>query len=237
MRWNDFFHTREPFQPYGLSYYISILVLVAIGYILIHTAKKSAEHRKEFLFRLISVVISLTIVTWGIIEVALGRFYIESDLPLIFCNLIGLLLPIFAFYKRQWLFDLLYYIIMAGAVMSVITPALKQAYPHYEAFKFWIVHGGLVIFILYQIIIFGYWPKLRGIFTSFLFIQGYLIFIIGINFLLDANYLFLWEKPTTASILDLLGPWPYYIIFMDLILIPYFFILYAPIWLIKRRRV
>ncbi|WP_425391257.1 TIGR02206 family membrane protein [Ekhidna sp.] len=235
MKWSDVFYTEEPFRPYGLSYFISILVLIVVGYLLIELGKKSAGPKRDFIFKVIASIVSLSIIAWAIIEIALDRFYIESDLPLIFCNLIGLFLPIFAFYRKQWLFDILYYIIMAGAVMSVLTPALKQAYPHYEAFKFWIVHGGLVIFILYQMIVYGYWPTRKGILTSFLFIQAYVLFIIGVNYILDANYLFLWEKPTTASILDILGPWPYYIIIMDLILLPYFFILYAPIWLIRRK--
>ena len=49
-----------------------------------------------------------------------------------------------------------------------------------------------------------------------------------INSALGSNYVFLNTKPTVTSLFNILPPWPYYIIFMELIGIACFLILYLP---------
>lgn len=222
------------YEFYGVEYFTTILILMMLGVFIIQRASTISEQSQLKLQRILSFVISLAIITWTAIEIILGQFNLGEDLPLIFCNLIALLLPIYTYYNRQWLFEVLYFIILAGAIQSVITPALDYGLPHHDTIKFWIVHGGLIIFVFYSIVIERKLPSWKGILHSFLFVQGYVLLILGVNFLLDANYLFLRERPPTASILDLLGDWPYYIIVMDLILIPYFVILYLPILVVKK---
>ena len=50
----------------------------------------------------------------------------------------------------------------------------------------------------------------------------------GVNVLLDANYLFLREKPEGASILDALGPWPWYVIWLICLAMVLCFVCYLP---------
>lgn len=154
--------------------------------------------------------------------------------PVVFCNFIAPFLPIYAFYRRKALFDIIYYLMAAAATQAVITPGLKYNFPHYEFFKFWTVHGGLLIVIIYVIVVFREMPRFKGIFSTFLFLQVYVLVNIGVNFLLEANYLFLREKPQFFSVLRALGEWPYYILIMDMLIIPYFMLLYIPIYLYQR---
>ena len=60
----------------------------------------------------------------------------------------------------------------------------------------------------------------------------YMVAIFFINTALGSNYVFLNTKPTTTSLFNVLPPWPYYIIFMELIGIACFLLLYLP-FLIK----
>jgi uncharacterized membrane protein YwaF len=60
--------------------------------------------------------------------------------------------------------------------------------------------------------------------------------MIGLNFLLDANYSYLNEKPKSASVLDLFGEWPYYILVVQLIVIPLFLIIYLPFFFTGRNK-
>jgi len=236
MNIQDLFYTTEKFEWYGVEYFTALGLLSSIGAWLIWKGKNSNEKWKDVILKSISILLSSVILTWAVIEMTLGGFHVESDLPLIFCNFFALILPVFAFYRKQVLFNILYYIILAGAIQSIITPGLKLNFPHYEFLKFWTVHVFLIVFVLYLMIVFKKRPTFKGILHSLIFIQGYIVVIVLINWLLDSNYLYLNIKPEHDTLLALLGGWPWYIVWMDLILIPYFLILYLPVWLIFRKR-
>ncbi len=59
-----------------------------------------------------------------------------------------------------------------------------------------------------------------------------------INMLIGSNYLFIAHKPPTASLLDVLPPWPYYIAYIEAIGLVMCLILYIPFiikdWRAKR---
>jgi uncharacterized membrane protein YwaF len=58
-----------------------------------------------------------------------------------------------------------------------------------------------------------------------------------INYTLNANYFYLNEKPQSASILDYFGEWPWYILVAQLIIIPYFLLIYLPFYVVEKRKV
>ncbi|BAO74712.1 hypothetical protein WPG_0482 [Winogradskyella sp. PG-2] len=79
-------------------------------------------------------------------------------------------------------------------------------------------------------------PVLKSVFKSFLALQLYVVLMIGLNYLLDANYFYLRKKPKSASVLDYFGEWPYYILVVQLIIIPLFLIIYLSFYLSEKRR-
>ena len=56
----------------------------------------------------------------------------------------------------------------------------------------------------------------------------YMVIIFGVNMVLGSNYLFIAHKPETPSLIDVLGPWPWYILSLEAIAIVSCLILYAP---------
>jgi uncharacterized membrane protein YwaF len=60
--------------------------------------------------------------------------------------------------------------------------------------------------------------------------------MVVINFILKANYFYLNKKPQSVTLLDYFGEWPFYLITTQLIIIPYFLLIYLPFYLSKRRR-
>mgnify|MGYP000625046896 CR=1 FL=1 len=59
--------------------------------------------------------------------------------------------------------------------------------------------------------------------------------IIGtINWLLDSNYLYLCDKPIVNNPL-IVGDWPWYIVFLEIIALIHFWLLYQPIKLFKNK--
>jgi hypothetical integral membrane protein (TIGR02206 family) len=74
----------------------------------------------------------------------------------------------------------------------------------------------------------GYRPTWRSIRKVLLGGNLYLLLVGLINWMLGSNYLFIAHKPETASLLDVLGPWPWYILVMEALALVMTLLLYLP---------
>ncbi len=74
----------------------------------------------------------------------------------------------------------------------------------------------------------GFRPTWKSLLRVALWINVYMAVVFGVNMLIGSNYLFVAHKPPTASLLDLLPPWPWYILWMEAIGLVMCLILYLP---------
>ena len=81
--------------------------------------------------------------------------------------------------------------------------------------------------MIYASAVYGMRPTVKSIFKAFGAIQIYLVFIVGVNALIGSNYLFLMRKPEHTSLLDVLGDWPFYILVEELLILPFFFLIFG----------
>jgi hypothetical integral membrane protein (TIGR02206 family) len=222
---------------FGVQHGLALLFFALVGYKLIQSAKNWPQKKQVRTGIIMAFVLSATLITWTVLKIYIHGFDIKEDLPLHLCNMVSLLLPLFAVYRKQWVYEILLFWILAGTSQAMITPDLVNGFPHYHFLKYWIVHAGLVIFIMYATLIFGMRPTVKSIFKSFLALQGYFILMLLINNVLGSNYLFISHKPEQGSLLDYFGEWPYYILVAELILFPYFFLIYLPFYLTRKKAI
>ena len=135
------------------------------------------------------------------------------SLPLALCR-INEFLCIYMLLKRSYrVFEIAYFLAI-GSVAALLTPDLPVGFPDTRFLLFFLSHGLTVLAVLYTIFAYGFRPTLRSVGAVFVFLALYTVLIAGLNLLLEANYLFLMEKPEGATILDYLGPWPVYVFVM-----------------------
>ncbi len=133
------------------------------------------------------------------------------------------------------MFEILVFWIIGGTLQGVLTPDISVGFPSFDYFRYWTVHLGLLSVIFYFIFVFKMKPKLKSVFKSFLALQLYIVLTMALNYSLDANYFYLNEKPVSASLLDYFGEWPYYLLVVQLIIIPLFLIIYLPFYFAERK--
>ena len=212
-----------------------ILFAMGLGFLLINYAKDNlSEEKQRKALHLFAIFLSLTIVVFHSYQISLGGYKLQTDLPLYLCSLIALLIPIFTHYRKYWMYEILLFWIIAGTSQGILTPDIADGFPHPDYFRYWIVHLGLVIIILYATVVFKMKPTLKSVFKSIVALQFYVVFMILINYILDANYFYLNAKPESSSLLDYFGDWPFYIIVGQLVLVPYFLLIYLPFYLSER---
>lgn len=82
----------------------------------------------------------------------------------------------------------------------------------------------------------GFRPTWRSLGRVFLKTNVYMAIVFVINRWIGSNYLYITQKPPTASLLDMLPDWPYYIIHIELIGLFTALLLYLPFALRDRHR-
>tara|TARA_R100001377_G_scaffold84046_1_gene66761 strand:- start:106 stop:522 length:417 start_codon:yes stop_codon:yes gene_type:complete len=133
------------------------------------------------------------------------------------------------------MYEILLFWIISGTLQGVVTPDIAIGFPSLDYFRYWIVHLGLLTIIFYATLVLKMRPTLKSVFKSFLSLQVYAVILVGINYVLDANYSYLNRKPESASALDYFGDWPNYLLVMEAILIPFFLLIYLPFYLTRNR--
>ena len=91
-----------------------------------------------------------------------------------------------------------------------------------------ISHGLLVTSDIFMTTVEGFRPTWKSILRVAIVANIYLVIIYFVNVTLGSNYMMLNGKPATASLLDSLPAWPYYIPFLELIGVVTCLLLYAP---------
>ncbi|KAL0222585.1 hypothetical protein RCL1_002439 [Eukaryota sp. TZLM3-RCL] len=134
------------------------------------------------------------------------------------------------FHFNQISFEVLYFWSLCGASQALISPDVPFSFPHFRFIQTHISHGMIIASTVYLLAV-----EHRAV-TSLAFIRVviitnvYALFVYFINCYFGTNYMFLNKKPDSATLLDHLGKWPYYIISLEILLVILFGIAYLP-WL------
>ncbi len=174
----------------------------------------------------------IPVVLWTLAGVQIARdpgpLRLDLILPFHVCYFLNLLMPVMLWRKSYFLFEISYFMVMAGCIQALLTPDIPQSFPDTLNIRYFFVHIGLVQSILFAIFVYGFRPTWHSFGKSFLWSNIYFVFISGINYLLDTNFMYLRHKPPTPTLLDLFGEWPWYILGGELLALVLFTVVMLP---------
>ncbi|MCB0269973.1 MAG: TIGR02206 family membrane protein [Calditrichaeota bacterium] len=189
--------------------------------------------QQVWLNRLMAMYLSGTIIVWTFVRLGLKRFDYKNDLPLDICNIIALFLPIAMWQPTQSVNEILYFWVLVGTLQAIITPNVEDGFPTYTFFKYFTVHSGLVVYIIYSTTVFGLYPDWISIWKSIAYLHIYAVLILIVNLLIGSNYFYILRKPNKPSLLDYLGPWPWYLLACEVLIAVLCLVVYLPVWLLR----
>ena len=230
---DSFLIDNGTFFPYTGEHFWTVLWSVLIGISIILYARRLNEDKQRRFALIFGMLILFSQLVKIPIRIYLGVFDITEDLPLQLCNMLPFVLPFAVYFKKRLLWAILFMWVMAGTFQSLITPTLVESFPHYEYFRYWIVHCGLVALALYPIFVYGFKLKLSDVWKSLLALNILAFIMYLINLGLDSNYMYLMAKPPGRTLYDILGPWPWYILSLEFVALLLFSLLYLPFSFIK----
>jgi hypothetical integral membrane protein (TIGR02206 family) len=126
------------------------------------------------------------------------------------------------------LFDIVYYLGLAGAGMTCITPELFAPLWSLSSVQFFIAHGGVVIAVLYLVWTKQKRPRPGSVVKAFAAVIGWALFVGVFNLVYKTNYMFLCRKPAGATAVDFFGPWPTYLLVTAAVALFLFTLLWLP---------
>ncbi len=229
----DMFFTRNYTDTsFGLfsSAHLGILfVLCILNLIMIFSLKKTNSTKLNYFRFSLAFFLILLEASSHIWRIAAGKWALNTSLPLHLCGVSIYLSAIMLINrKNRILFEVLYFWGLGGALMALVTPNLNYPFPHFMFLKFFIAHSCIITAVLYMTIVENFRPVLKSLWRVFAITNIYMLFIGIVNYLINSNYLYLCHKPGNTTLLDLMGPWPFYIAGIGIVGLTIFFISYLP---------
>ena len=140
----------------------------------------------------------------------------QYNLPLHFCSFMSVFAFIALWWRVRRACAIVYFGVLAGSIQGLITPAMADGYPSMAFFVFFIAHSLLLVVALAIPVLLGWrargWDDLK----TLLMMDAYLLFIHPINLWLSTNYGYTMGAPIPGTLLDYLGPAPWYYLWAQL---------------------
>ena len=226
-------HPAGWFSPYGASH-LTVLVVFAIGSAaLIWIGRRQTESQARLFGRALGTI---TLVIFGVALVyKLIHLSIDHSVPLQLCDLAELTAAYALWSHRKWAFTLAYFWGLPLSSQALITPDLNAGdFPSHDFVTFFALHLLVVWAAIYLTWGYGMRPTWRGYRFAVTTTLAWGAFTLAFNTITGSDYGFLNRKPANGSFLDLLGPWPSYVL-AEVIIVGAVWALMTWPWETKRR--
>jgi hypothetical integral membrane protein (TIGR02206 family) len=226
------------FELFGTGHLICIGIVIAANLFLLARGRQLSEQTGLWLRYSLAAILVTNETIWHLWNLSAGFWTIQTMLPLHLCSLLVWLCAVMLVTGSYRIYEFAYLLGVGGALQALITPdAGVYGFPHFRAFQTQISHGSIITSAILMTTVVGYRPTWGSVGRVLVGINLYMVLVGLVNWLIGSNYLFIARKPDTASLIDLLGPWPYYIIWIEVIGIVTILLLYAPFAVLDARRI
>jgi hypothetical integral membrane protein (TIGR02206 family) len=227
--------TASPeFHPFNAQHLITLGVLILFGYLIVWVSKRSTPAQRAWIGRLLAAVLfSYAAVTYLQKGVA-HELSVDYALPLELCHWVLIACLVSLVRPNQLTSEMAYFWGFAGTLQATLTPDIGHGFPSWEFVEFFWSHGGILLAIVFIIAGQGFRSRKGSVVRMLLAVNCYAIAVGITDGIFHWNYGYLRQKPVGPSLLDYLGPWPWYLASLEGIAVVSFLLLDLP-WRILDR--
>ena len=210
------FAAQREFTAYGPSHW-TVLVIFAIGAVfLVWLGRRQTESQARLFGRILGALL-LTAFCVSLVY-KLVQPTIDGSVPLQLCDIAELTAAYALWSQRHWAFALGYYWGLVLSSQALITPDVGTPrdgapdFPHHLFITFFTLHVLVVWSAIYLTWGRGMRPHWRDYRFAIIMTLAWAAITFTFNVIAGTNYGYLNRKPPVASLLDVLGPWPVYLL-------------------------
>ncbi len=202
------------FTPYGLLH-VALLALTVVGAVLLvrfgrHHRDTPRADRFTRGFAVVQLVVTLGFM---IIWLLPPFFDLGQSLPLHLSDLLRLVTAYALWTRRPLASALTYYWGLTLNPQAMLTPDLHpDIAPVLEIVSYWSQHMLVMWAVIYLTWALGLHPNWRSYRLAVAATLGWAGVVLALNRALGTNYGYLNRKPGGASLFDLMGDWPWYLL-------------------------
>ena len=199
------------FEPYSTSHLV-VLAIFAVGVVvLLVVGSRVRGHPAE---QRVAVALAVGNIGFGLAgtftEIDTGD--LAGSLPLQLCDFAWIPVAWALLTRHPLALALAYYWGLTLSLQALLQPTLDEAFPHPNFFAFWGKHLFLVWGAVYVTLALRNGPTWRGYLQAVGCTFAWVAVVMTLNPLLDTNYGYFNGKPSDGTLLDYLGPWPWYVL-------------------------
>lgn len=221
----------HPFHPFTREHFVALGLGAIATAVFVSVGRRGGNGRSRATLLLAFLNLSaypLSLAAWGSVDAPKS---IDNFLPLHLCDIAAITAGVALLTQRPLWCALTYFWGLAATFQALLTPALTVGFPQLPFVMFFVQHFAIVTAALYLPIVAGWRPKLP-FWKSPLEIYGcsvvYLAVAMTANRMLGSNFGFASHPPDNPSLIDHLGPWPWYLVSMQAIALLFFLLLALP---------
>jgi hypothetical integral membrane protein (TIGR02206 family) len=219
------------FMMFDQAHLAALFAIILLNIALLRF-KYTTEQARHTLRWTIAIILWANELGWHIWNLAVGQWNIQTMLPLHLCSVLVWVGALALVTRNYGIYEFMYFMGIAGALQALLTPDVGiYGFPHYRFWQTYISHGLIITAAIYMTVVEGFRPTWKSLGRVFIWMNVYMVVVFIVNTLIGSNYLFIAHKPPTASLLDVLPPWPYYIAYIEVIGLVMCLILYIPFFI------
>ena len=228
--------TADRFEAYGPSHQGALLLLVVgvVAIVLLGRRLRGTEAAERW-GRILAVAVLSVTVPLQVLYFTPAYWDLEKTLPLQLCDLASIVAVYALWTRRRWAAAVTYFWGLTLTSQAIITPDLGADFPDPIFVLFWAMHLLVVWAAVYLVWAMGLAPTWRTYRTAVALTAAWAVTVYVFNVVVDTNYGYLNAKPNAASALDLLGPWPWYVL-NEILIVAAFWALITWPWARRSRR-
>ncbi len=144
-------------------------------------------------------------------DVVLGTWTVRYDLPLQLTDVVSVVSILALCTRRMLLIELCYFWALTASLQAAITPDLAMSFPSVYYFTYFIYHDGAIVAGCFLVLGCRHYPRPGAVWRVYAATLAWTALAASADIVTGGNYMYLSEKPQHNSLLNVLGPWPWYI--------------------------
>ena len=204
---------------------ISVCLILIILFLSNNFFNKDQKLKIVKILSLFMIIMTITDHSRNIIN---GLWNVSDNLPLHMCGLTNLIACSVLFTKlNKRVFEFFYFAGIIGGIQAFLTPQINNFDGStFEYISYHTSHAGIILIPIFLLTNLNYSITKFSWFRVWVYLNIIIAFIIPLNFQIDSNYMYLASPPNVDNTL-LIGDWPYYIFFWEIIVILFTYTLYV----------